>query len=273
MSGAGLGYGIGDRLAAIFERDLGATAGPEYGKYYGRYADLVRHIADFEEAFGGESDWKVVYGAASGFYCRYHDMLFESITLGACRFTDGRHKTGRYENLSELAGLFADDAELADGLRQLADEAFRASTDLRMWRDNRIAHTANARRGMPDTSLKTFEKAEMAVGAPIKLIYERRIGEAPDFRETHRGDGPAALAFAMNENRAAINGFADAIRETAELREDDSAVQALAEKVLRRLNRTGAVAPDAYRRAEAFFMTDFMIKKEKGFPSPKVSCR
>ena len=71
MSGAGLGYGIGDRLAAIFERDLGATAGPEYGKYYGRYADLVRHIADFEEAFGGESDWKVVYEAASGFYCRY----------------------------------------------------------------------------------------------------------------------------------------------------------------------------------------------------------
>ena len=265
MSGAGLGYGIGDRLTAIFERDLGAKAGPEYGKYYGRYADLVRHIADFEEAFGEESDWRVVYEAASGFYGRYHDMLFESITLGACRFTDGGRKTGRYENLSELAGLFADDAELADRLGQLADEAFRASMDLRMWRNNRIAHTANTRRGMPDTSLKTFEKAERAVGAPIKLIYKRRIGEAPDFRETHRGDGPAALAFAMNENRTVINGFADAIRETAELRGDDSAVGALAEKVLRRLSRTGAVAPDAYKRAEAFFMADFMIKKERAF--------
>ena len=195
-------------------------------------------------------------------------MLFESITLGACRFTDGDRGPHREqcENLSALAGLFADDVKLADRLKQLADEALQATENLRTWRNKRIAHTAKLQRNMPDISLKTFQKAERAIGAPIKLIYKRRIGEAPDFRGTHRGDGPAALAFAMNENRTVINGFADAIRETAELHWEDSP-GTLADNVLRRLGRTRTVPPDAYRRAEAFFMADFVTKKRVGTSS------
>ena len=189
-------------LGEATERAITDAFGPYAGRLYAAILDehlwLTMELGEFNDGFSGNNPSMLhVHTISRSYVDRNQNRLVENIIAGISRLTDTDKGSAGIGRLEEL---FPEDDDTAQKVSKLANEASRttlpAIEKLVKWRNKRIAHrdTRDAAAVIPKPTLDEVRDAIARIGAPIKLVWSKKLGHRRDIDDLENRERYARAA-------------------------------------------------------------------------------
>lgn len=196
---------LGETIEQAITDAFGPKAGTLYAAILDEYLWLTMELGEFNDGFSGRNPSMLhVQTISSRYVKRPQNRLVENIIAGTSRLTDADENSAGIRRLQEL---FPEGDDTAQKVSKMAKEASRTAVPaiekLVRWRNKRIGHrdTRDAAAVMPKPTIDEVRDAIAKIGAPIKLVWNNRLGHSSnidDFETLERHARGATSRFVGN---------------------------------------------------------------------------